>query len=102
LSRSITSSLVEADRAAVALAGARVQHLHSRSATEVLDDQVERCSTEALPLVALVNEQLPQVVRYVVGTIDLVGDHHEPDRRVFGMDRPVQGVSVWVFGGFAQ
>jgi DNA-binding CsgD family transcriptional regulator len=32
----------------------------------------------------------------------LVGDHHEPDRRVFGMNRPVQGASVWVFGGFAQ
>ena len=35
------------------------------------------------------------------GLADLVGDHHEPDRRVLGMNHPVQGVSVWVFGGFA-
>ena len=94
--------LVEGERAAVALTGARVQRVDSGSAAEVLDDQVERRSAEALPLVALVDEELPQVLRYVVGIVDLVGDHHEADRRVLGIDRPVQGVSVGVFGGFAQ
>src|SRR3954468_12721617 len=75
-------ALVEADRAALALTGARAQRLDSRPDTEVLDEQVERRRGEALPLVALVDEELPEVVRHVVGTCDVVGDHHEPDRRV--------------------
>jgi hypothetical protein len=53
-------ALVKGDRAAVALTSARVQHPDSGSATEVLDDQVQRCSAEALSLVTLVNEELPQ------------------------------------------
>ena len=56
----------------------------------------------ALPLVALVDEQLPQVVRYVVGTADLVGDHHEPDRRLVGIYRPVHGATVRLLGGLQQ
>src|SRR5829696_6297336 len=95
-------TLVEGDRAALALSGARGQHLDSGPATEVLNDQVERRGAEAMPLVTLVNEKLPQVVRYVLGTSDLVGDHHEPDRRLLVINRPVQGMSVGVFCGFAQ
>jgi len=30
----------------------------------------------------------------VVRAADIVGDHHEPDRRLFGIDRPVEGLSV--------
>jgi hypothetical protein len=68
-------ALVKRDRAAVALAGARAHHLDPGSAAKVLDDQVERCGAEALPLVALVDQQLPEVVRYVLGAgIDLVAD----------------------------
>src|SRR3954468_22483260 len=93
-------ALVELDRAAVALTGARTQHLDAESATEVLDDQIERGSAVALPLVTLVNEQHPQEVGYVVGTCDLVGDHHEPDGRVVDIYPPVQGMSGGVFGGF--
>src|SRR4051794_25451665 len=93
-------ALVERDRAPVAPAGAGIEHLDAGSTTEVLDDQVERGSAEALPLVTLVNEELPQVVRLVVRTCDLVRDHHEPDWRIFGVDRPVQGASAGVFGGF--
>ena len=44
-------ALVEGEGAAVAVGGARVQHLDSGSATEVLDDQVERRGAEALALV---------------------------------------------------
>jgi hypothetical protein len=33
----------------------------------------------------LVDEQIPEIVRDVVGAADLVGDHHEPDRRLFGI-----------------
>src|SRR2546430_9405543 len=61
---------------------------------EVLDDQVERCCTEASSLVALVDEQLPEKVGNVVGVADLVSDHHEPHRRLFVIDRPVEGPSV--------
>ena len=52
-------ALVKGDRAAFALTGARAQHLDPWPATEVLDDQVERGSAEALPLITLVNEELP-------------------------------------------
>jgi len=53
-----------------------------------------KCSTirssvavpEASSLVALVDEQLPEIVGDAVGAADLVGDHHEPDRRLFGID----------------
>ena len=48
--------LVEGDRTALSLACARVQHLDSGSATEVLDDQVERGSAESSSLVTLVDE----------------------------------------------
>ena len=86
-------SLVERDRAALALPGAR-PHGADAPAPEVLDDQVERRRTEAPSLVALVDEQLPEEVGDVVGAADLVGDHHEPDRRLVGIDRPVEGPSV--------
>lgn len=50
-----------------------------------------------MSLIALVNKQLPEVVRYLIGVTDFVADHHEPDRRLFGVDRPVQGATVWFF-----
>ncbi len=58
------------------------------------NDQVERCCPEASSLVALVDQQLPQVVGDVVGAADLVCDHHEPDRRLSCMDRPEEGVRI--------
>src|SRR6266516_8077815 len=86
-------SLVERDRAALALSDA-CPHRADAPVAEVLDDQVERCCTEASSLVALVDEQLPEKMGNVVGAADLVGDHHEPDQRLFGVDRPVEGLSV--------
>ena len=59
-------SLVERDRAALALPGAR-PHRADAPVPEVLDDQVERCCTEASSLVALVDEQLPEIMGDVVG-----------------------------------
>jgi hypothetical protein len=52
-------------------------------------------------VVSTSTEELPQVVRHVVGTCDLVGDHHEADRRVLRIHRPEQGASVGMLGGFA-
>jgi len=37
--------------------------------------------------VALVDEQLPDIMGDVVGAADLDDDHDEPDRRPFGIDR---------------
>src|SRR2546421_9556517 len=85
--------LVERDRAALALSDA-CPHRADAPVAEVLDDQVERCCTEASSLVALVDEQLPEKVGNVVGAADLVSDHHEPHRRLFVIDRPVEGPSV--------
>lgn len=79
-------SLVERDRAALALPGTP-PHRADAPAPEVLDDQVQRCCTEASSLVALVDEQLPELMSNVVGAADLVGDHREPDRRLFGTAR---------------
>jgi hypothetical protein len=53
-------SLVERDRAALALPGAR-PHRVDAPIPEVLDDQVECCCTEASSLVALVDEQLSRI-----------------------------------------
>jgi len=60
-------ALVKRDRAAVALTGARAQDLDTGSTAEVLDDQVECRGADAQSLVALVNEELPEVLRYVIG-----------------------------------
>src|SRR5512133_848863 len=86
-------SLVEGDGAALALSDA-CPHRADAPVPEVLDDQVERCCTEASSLVALVDEQLPEKVGDVVGAADLVSDHHEPYRRLAVIDRPVEGPSV--------
>ena len=86
-------SLVERDRAALALPDA-CPHRGDAPVPEVLDDQVERCCTEASSLVALVDQQLPEKVGDVVGAADLVRDHHEPHRGLFLIDRPVEGPSV--------
>jgi hypothetical protein len=45
-------------------------------------------------LVAPVDEQLPEKVGDVVGAVDLVGDHHEPHRRLLVVDRPIEGPRV--------
>src|SRR6266550_7413442 len=86
-------SLVERDWAALSLPGARPYRADA-PVSEVLDDQVERCRTEASSLVAFIDEQLPEVMGDVVGAADLVGDHDEPDRHLFGIDRPIDGPSV--------
>ena len=93
---SLEAAPVEGEGAAVALAGARGQHRDSGLATEILDDQVERGSAKASSLVTLVNVELPEEVRNLLGTSDLVGDHHEPDPRVFDINRRVQRASVRV------
>ena len=79
-------ALVEPEWATVALAGARPEHVDLGSSAEVLNDQVECCRAQASPLVALVNEQLPEVVGDVFGAVDLVGNHHKADLRLVGID----------------
>src|SRR5438128_7046617 len=84
-------ALVEADWAPLPLAGACPHDLDFGSLAEVLDDEIERCRAIAPPLVAPVDEQLPEVLRKVVVTSDIVTDHHEPDRCLVRVDRPIQG-----------
>src|SRR3954463_13345343 len=82
---------VERDRAAVALAGAG-QHPRRASGPEVSGDKFERSRAVPAPLEAFVDQELPEVVLNVVRVVDLVRDHHEPDRRLSVVQPEREGV----------
>jgi diguanylate cyclase (GGDEF)-like protein/putative nucleotidyltransferase with HDIG domain len=95
-------ALVERYRTALAGMRGRAHPFDAGAPAEEGGDLVQRRRAVAAALVALVDEQLPEEVRDVVAAGDLVGEHHEPDRRVVGFDDEAERARIRMLGGLAQ
>jgi hypothetical protein len=86
----------------IALAAARPHHVDAGAGPEVLHDEIERRGAVSAPLVPLVDQQPPQVLRDVFGVVDLVADHHKAHRTVLGIDGPVDGATSRIVDRLGQ
>ena len=63
---------------------------------------MKRSGAVSPPLEPLVDQEPPEILRDVAGTVDLVADHHKADRGVVGVDRPVDGMTTRILGRLDQ